>query len=121
MGKEIFPVTISIAMLPSVWHSLLLKFKGRTEDDYKDYTLFLNLRSKISDETFDGRIPELLDLVQGMAEPVDLKDMILTEISDNLTEKYNDIEDVYEIVDDSKNAVIDSKVKRIFREEGQPA
>lgn len=119
-GKEILPSTIPIAVLPSVWHSLLLKFKGRTDDDYKAFTLFLNLRYKVSSEGFDERRPEILSLVQNMDEPTDLKDMILSEISDNLLEKYSDIEDVYEIIEDAKNTVIESEIQRINKENGQP-
>ncbi len=119
-GKEILPSTIPIAVLPSVWHSLLLKFKGRTDDDYKAFTLFLNLRYKVSSEGFDERRPEILNIVQNMDEPTDLKDMMLSEISDNLLEKYSEIEDVYEIIEDAKNTVIESEIQRINKENGQP-
>ena len=119
-GKKILPSTIPISVLPSVWHSLLLKFKGRTDDDFKAFTLFLNLRYKVSDEDFDERRPEILSLVQSLEEPTDLKNMILTEISANLMEKYKGITDIYEIVEDAKNEVIESEVKRIYKEQGQP-
>lgn len=119
-GKEILPSAIPIAVLPSVWHSLLLKFKGRTNDDYKAFTLFLNLRYRVSDEGFDKRRPDILSIVQNMDDAVDLKNLILTEISDNLSEKYKDFEDVNEIIEDAKEEVIEREANRYFKEEAQP-
>lgn len=119
-GKEILPSTIPVAVLPSVWHSLLLKFKGRTDNDYKAFTLFLNLRYKINSEGFDERKPAILSIVQNMEEPTDIKNLILNEITDNLLEKYKNIEDPFEIVEEAKNEVIENEIKRIYKEDGIP-
>lgn len=118
-GKEVLPSAIPIAVLPSVWHSLLLKFKGRTDKDYKAFTLFLNLRYKVSDEGFDNRKPKLLSIVQHMDEPVNIKNLILDEISDNLTNKYSDISDEHEIVEKAKNEVIENEINRIYEDDGK--
>lgn len=119
-GKEILPSTIPIAVLPSVWHSLLLKYKGRTKEDYKAFCLFLNLRYRVIEDDFDKRKPIILNLVQSLDEPVDLKNLILQDITDNITSKYAEMETVPEIVEKAKNDVIEREIKRIFEEEGKP-
>lgn len=119
-GKRILPGVIPIAILPSVWHSLLLKFTGRTQDDYKAFTLFLNLRYKIKSDNFDERKPQILSLVQTLDEPVEIKEMILSDISENLTSVYNDLSDVNEIIEKSKNSIINKEAEKIYKTKIQP-
>lgn len=118
-GKEVMPSTIPIVVLPSVWHSLLLRFRGRANKDYEAFTLFLNLRYKVSDEGFDTRRPKILSIVQKMDEPVNIKNLILDEISDNLTEKYSDDSDEIEIIEKAKNTVIEKEIERIYEDDGK--
>lgn len=118
-GKEILPSSIPIAVLPSVWHSLILKFKGRTGDDYKAFSLFLNLRYRITDDDFDKRKPDILSLVQSLDEPVNLKDMILDNITEKLSDEYKDIEDVNIIVEKAKDSVINKEVEKLYEINGK--
>ena len=113
-GKLVFPGVIPIAVLPSVWHSLILKFTGRTNDDYKAFTLFLNLRYRIVTDKFDGRRPRILSIVQSMDEPVEIKEMILRDINEKLTTEYEEIIDEEEIVEVSKKSVIQTEAQKIF-------
>ena len=39
---------VPIVVLPSVWLSIILRFTGRTDDDYKSFCLFLTQRQHIS-------------------------------------------------------------------------
>lgn len=44
-SKNLYRNTTPIAVLPSVWHSLILRLDGRSTDDIKAFMAFLNLRS----------------------------------------------------------------------------
>ena len=116
-GKTILPSSIPVVVLPSVWYSLILKFKGRTENDYKAFSLFLNLRYRLP-EKFDERKPEILKMIQGLDEPVDLKNMMLDDITDNLEGAYNEIGDIETIVEKSKKSVIQKEAQRLYETEG---
>ena len=111
-GKKILPSSIPIAVLPSVWHSLILKFKGRTENDYQAFTLFLNLRYRLKDDDFDKRRPKILEIVQNLDEPVNLKNLILDDITEKLSEEYKDVSNEVEIIERSKKSVIEKEVQR---------
>lgn len=41
---------VPIVVLPSVWLSIILRFTGQTDDDYKSFCLFLTQRNHISHE-----------------------------------------------------------------------
>lgn len=111
-GKKILPSSIPIAVLPSVWHSLILKFKGRTENDYQAFTLFLNLRYRLKDDDFDKRRPKILEIVQNLDEPVSLKNLILDDITIKLSEEYKHVSDEVEIIERSKKSVIEKEIQR---------
>ena len=111
-NKIVVPGAIPIIVRPSVWHSLLLKFKGRAKDDYRAFSLFLNLRYKTDSSDFDSRKPEILSIVQRMDEPVSVKDSILDVISEGLSREYKEITDVNAIIKDATDSVITVEAER---------
>lgn len=118
-GKKILPSSIPVAVLPSVWHSLILKFKGRTENDYKAFSLFLNLRYRVTEEEFDKRKPQILAMIQNLDEPVDLKNMMLDDIAEKLSGDYNEILDIKMIVEESKKSTIRKEAQRLYEKKGE--
>lgn len=118
-GKKILPSSIPVAVLPSVWHSLILKFKGRTDNDYKAFSLFLNLRYRVTEDEFDKRKPQILALVQNLDEPADLKDMMLDDIAEKLSGEYNEISDINIIVEESKKSAIKKEAQRLYEKNGK--
>lgn len=115
-SKEVMPGTIPIAVLPSVWYSLILKFKGRANDDYKAFNLFLNLRFKTQDTPLDNQKDRILRLVQNLNEPTDIKNLILDEIADKINS--NSLEQVNpeKIIDEAKNSVILNEIDKRFQQ-----
>lgn len=124
-NKTILPGAIPVVVRPSVWHSLLLKFKGRALDDYRAFSLFLNLRYKTDSSELDSRKPEILSIVQRMDESVSIKDSILDVIYDGLTTEYQEETDVNAIIKSATESVItteaEKKAKEIITEESSEA
>lgn len=114
-GKNILPSAVPIAVKPSVWHSLLLKFNGRTSNDYKAFNLFLNLRYRVQGDD-DRRKPEILAIIQKMDEPVDIKNQLLEYINDNFETEFETNELPKNIVEEAKRSVILDEAKRISAE-----
>ena len=117
-NKETVPATIPVVVLPSVWHSLMLKFQGRSDDDYRAFSLFLNLRYKYIASN-DKRMPAILSAVHSLDASTSVKDMILDDIYGKLTEEYKDESDISLIISRSSNNVIDETAARIAEEKSR--
>lgn len=79
----------------------------------------MNIRYRITIDDFDERRPQILSLVQGMDEPVEIKNLILSEISENLTTNYNDINEIPLIVEKAKDKVIEKEIEKIYGKDGK--
>lgn len=73
---------VPIVVLPSVWLSIILRFTGRTDDDYKSFCLFLTQRNHISHEDTIDPI-QLLRTINEKTTQTDIKERIITEITLN--------------------------------------
>ena len=73
---------IPIVVLPSVWLSIILRFNGRTEDDYKSFCLFLTQRYHI-DPTSIVDPKSLLESINTKTTKTEIKEKILLEIAQN--------------------------------------
>lgn len=85
-----------VIVLPSVWLTIMLRFAGRTADDYKAFCSFLELRTHITERSFD--MFELLISLSEKTDNVVLKKQILLEVLENKDSYFDDVEDNYEIV-----------------------
>ena len=121
-SKEIIPGSIPIAVLPSVWYSLILKFQGRSDNDYKAFNLFLNLRFKTEDTLADNQKEKILQIVQNLDESIDIKDLILDDICEKLNGDTKSLENLSpeKIVEDSTKSVIIQEANRLYQE-NQPS
>ena len=73
---------VPIVVLPSVWLSIILRFTGRTDDDYKSFCLFLTQRQHAESENIiDPAI--LLKCVNTKTNSTKLKEQIVVEITQN--------------------------------------
>lgn len=113
-GKDIIPGSIPIAVLPSVWYSLILKFKGRSTDDFKAFNLFLNLRFKVNEDKNAGQKEKILYLVQNLDEPTDLKNLILDEIVYRLDQNEDEVLNPEKVIEDATNSVILQEANKLF-------
>lgn len=113
-GKEIVPGSVPIVVLPSVWYSLILKFKGRSTDDFKAFNLFLNLRFKTGEDKNAEQKEKILYLVQNLDEPTDLKNLILDEIVYRLDQNQDEVLDPQKVIDDATNSVILREANKLY-------
>ena len=73
---------VPVVVLPSVWLSIILRFTGRTDDDYKSFCLFLTQRQHAeSEDIIDPAI--LLKSVNTKTSSTELKEQIVVEITQN--------------------------------------
>lgn len=71
-------------ILPSVWYSIILKYQGRTLDDFKAFTQFFNFR--INDGVkINSSKKRALDCVLELDESSDIKEEILVDIEEKLS------------------------------------
>ena len=75
---------IPLVVLPSTWLSILLRFTGRSEDDYKSYCLFMSLRQHqtSSDELSINPIQVMTELSKKTTDAT-IKEKIITELITN--------------------------------------
>lgn len=84
-SNELFPGIVPIVILPSVWHSLILKFTGRTDNDYKAFGLFLNLRYIKDESTKDDKGKEILKYINQIPDNADIKERIINDIDEKIS------------------------------------
>lgn len=76
---------VPIVVLPSVWLSIILRFTGRTDDDYKSFCLFLTQRQHIVDSNSIDPI-RLLKNINSKTNQTEIKEQIIAEITQNKTQ-----------------------------------
>lgn len=106
------PGTVPVFVLPSVWYSILLKYKGRTDNDYAAFCQFLNIR--IAPEK-DPRLSEkniMLAHIMELDEPTRIKEEIIYDIQKRL-EKMDEssIENPIEFAEESHRYVVTREVE----------
>ena len=86
---------VPLVVLPSVWLSIILRFNGRTEDDYKSFCLFLTQRYHIDPANLvDPRL--LLESINIKTTKTEIKERILLEIAQNKASYNFDTADEYD-------------------------
>ena len=124
-NKELYKGVTPICVLPSIWYSILLKTTGRTNDDYKAFTSFLNMRYIIEPDENIKKKETIITLVQDLKEPSHVKEQILDSIYDKIN-KPGFIYQPRQIVDETEVEVEQNEINRIssligdtFIEKGQ--
>ena len=118
-AQSTLPGTTPVCVLPSVWYSLLLKFNGRSNNDYRAFCLFLNLRYKTEKNLEIIKKAEILAIVQNADEPHYIKEQILENIYYSLNDYAYDDTPTF-IVEKAENDVIAAELARIRETEGNP-
>lgn len=108
-AKIKIPNTIPIIVLPSVWYSIILKFNGRADNDYKAFTQFLIMR--INEKVSSEKNMEILCRVIEKQEPSDVKEDILFDIQKKLNTDYKNIDNAEEIVTLSTKSVVEMQIE----------
>lgn len=111
--------SIPFILLPSVWYSIILKFSGRSNDDYSAFTNFLNFTFIETDNT--NNIPydikkDILPLVLALDEPTDVKDDVVYYIDKLMQNRENNIESVEELVHSAHEYIIEQRTSKALNE-----
>ena len=86
--KEFYGVPITV--LPSVWLTILLRFTGRSSDDYKAFCLFMNLRMHREKASFD--VYSVISEISIQTDDSVLKEKIIEEIINNKEEYRSELQ-----------------------------
>lgn len=87
---------VPVVVLPSVWLSIILRFTGRTEDDYKSFCLFLTQRQHNGeDKTIDPI--QLLRNINSKTNQTEIKEQIIVEITQNKSKYTFETAEDYEV------------------------
>lgn len=114
--REKLPGTVPLFVLPSVWYSIMLKYHGRTDDDYAAFCQFINLRiSDVPDEQQEKK-DRILACIMQLNESADIKDEIAFDISKRLTEMENFVEDVETYVRETHERITEARVAAAVEE-----
>jgi len=114
--KEKLPGTSPLFVLPSVWYSIMLKYHGRTDDDYAAFCQFINLRiSDIPDERQEEK-NRMLAYVMRLDESSEVKDEIAFDIAKRLSETENYVDDAETFVKESHERVTEGRVAAAIAE-----
>lgn len=115
-ASEKTPGAIPTFVLPSVWYSIMLKYKGRTDNDYTAFCQFLNMRISEPDDGLDDKKKEMLKYILSINETKEIKEEIIFDINQRLENSQTKIEDAQSFVETSLANVIDNKVHQAVKE-----
>lgn len=104
------PGVVPTFVLPSVWYSILLKYKGRTNEDYLAFCQFLNIRiAPERDESFQQK-RIMLSHILGLNEEKEIKEKIIFDIKERLCDSEATIEDPYAFVEESHQTILKTQI-----------
>lgn len=106
---------IPIVVIPSTWLSIMLRFTGRSSDDYKAYCLFMGLRQHKSDE--DTVIINPVSLLMALSKRTtdqEIKQRVIEEILNNKNEySFNSAQDYSAAVDNTFDHILKQSTDKI--------
>ena len=79
------PGTVPVFVLPSVWYSILLKYQGRTNEDYDAFCQFLNIRIAPERDFHFKEKETMLAYVIDLDEPREIREEVLYDIEKRLS------------------------------------
>ena len=104
------PGVVPMFVLPSVWYSILLKYKGRTNEDYAAFCQFLNIRIAPEHDTQLEQKNAMLAYIIELNEEREIKEQIIFDIRDRLYDPQVTIEDPIAFVEESHKTILQSKI-----------
>lgn len=105
-------------VLPSVWYSTLLKYKGRTDNDFEAFCKFLSFTTgadEIKNEQSKTREKILIKIIS-LNESSNYKEELIFNIDKKLREGNIEIDDVDEFVLQEQNSFVKQKVELALKE-----
>lgn len=108
---ETFSPRNPIAVLPSVWYSLILKLKGREKEGYQSFLEFVKLR--YVQDNGPQKIQHILSAICDKTSNGELQDRLLDEIYDSNQE----VNAMSKLKEEDIEALVDEKYDNILEEE----
>lgn len=115
--KEMNIGSVPCFVLPSVWYSILLKYKGRNHNDYSAFTQFLNIRIAPEEDSFTDLKSKLLGYVMEINDTSNVKESIIYSINKDLQNPSITIPDPCEYVKEVYKNTLQDKVNEAVSEE----
>lgn len=104
-----------IAVLPSVWYSLILKLKGREKEGYQSFLEFVKL--KYVQDNNSQKLQHILNVICDKTSNGELQDRLLDEIYDSNQE----VNAMSNLKEEDIEALVDEKYDNILEEEKEKA
>lgn len=104
------PGAVPIFVLPSVWYSILLKYKGRTANDYEAFCKFLNIRVHSEDDPQLQYKRKILMHIMNLNEPSEIKEEIIYDIENSLEQNTNEEVEPEVLVEEALNNTVSKRV-----------
>ena len=97
---------IPIVVLPSVWLSIILRFTGRSSDDYNSFCLFLTQRENRNyDSTIDPAL--LVKTINYRTNSIELRERIIKEVTEHKSDyTFNDESEYDSTVDKAFDKIV---------------
>lgn len=109
-NKERFPGTTPIIVLPSVWHTILLKYCSRSQDDLYSFSKFLSFNIGYSDNNINkDYLCSIFNNVLNYNLSAERKDEVLHRINVKLRNSEEEIIPVEDLVEETVQDLIDEE------------
>lgn len=109
-AQEKMPGAIPLFVLPSVWYSIILKYYGRTDNDYASFCQFLNQRISEPYDELQTQKTKMLACVLELDESVEIKEEIIFDIGERLSNRTDIIDDIEIFVEESHSRITEKRV-----------
>ena len=110
------PGVVPMFVLPSVWYSILLKYRGRTNEDYTAFCQFLNIRIAPERDTQLAKKRAMLAYIIELNEDREIKEQIIFDIKDRLSDPQVTVEDPIAFVEESHETILQSRIVEVKAE-----
>ena len=105
---------IPAVVFPNIWYSIMLKFTGRSVDDFKSYSQFIKFNLYDEKTSQSEKREDILMAVSQLDESTDIKTEIIFDINNRLTQGEYILEgsvDINNIIEQSHEYVTQKKIE----------
>ncbi len=116
-NQEFYPGSIPVVVLPSVWHSLLLRITGRTSDDFSSFINFLNVYENGNFTEEEEFMSGIITQIQKMNDPVELKNKVIYYIESDLTQIRSRDQDIDTVIASARENILENMIGKSVESE----
>lgn len=109
------PGAIPYFVLPSVWYSILLKYRGRAKNDYLAFCQFLNIRIAPEEDKLKDIKESIMPYIMNIKEDVSVKEEMIYDIVEKLNSS-NEIDNIPQYVEKVHETIIEKRLNDLKNE-----